>query len=111
MLCVNLTDFKPAIEDRFAFWDGIRGFLDQVRLELKTKVDQQPDWLDQHPDDRLVLIDLTMHLHQCLLKTVERYSNSLQQLEEMEISDLKMQKRNGKIEYAEISEYTNGAED
>lgn len=104
MACKNLTDFKPQIEDRFTFWDEIRNLIDGTRLELKAKIDVNPEWLTNYPEDKTVLHDLTMALHQCLIKTVGQYSTALKTLEEMEESEMeaeneKISKHSGDQEY------------
>lgn len=112
MACRNLTDFKAQIEDRFAFWDDLRRIMDSTRLDLKSRAESDLEWFVRYPEDKAVLRDLTMALHQCLIKTVEQYSSSLKALEELEESEMEEeQNRKGILtQHEETSKHTRNTE-
>lgn len=110
MACKNLTDFKPQIEDRFVFWDNLRRVMDGARLELKAQTESNPEWFIQYPEDKAVLHDLTMAMHQCLIKVVGQYSVALRTLEEMEESEVEEDHQRKESSYAKISKSSDSEE-
>ena len=88
MSCVNLSDFKVPIEERFQFWNQLREILDTARIKITEHMESAPNPIKTDVKDQSAIKETVLHLHQCMIQATDRYIDALRNLERMEESSL-----------------------